>query len=102
MPTDYLLDENDDLLIADGDFVKGESTKQHQSLLVRLKKGELRQFPKTGVGIEDFLQDENPGDAHVEIQRQLEADGMVVRDIQLQFSSEDEKLLQLRIDAYYP
>lgn len=101
MPIDYLHD-SDDLKIADGDFAKGESTMQHQSLLVRLKKGELRQFPKTGVGIEDFLQDDNPGDVHVEIQKQLEADGMVIRDIQLQFSDGDEKLLELRIDAYYP
>lgn len=102
MPTDYLHDGNDDLMIANGDFVTGESTKQHQSLLVRLKKGELRQYPKTGVGIEDFLQDENPGDAHPEIQKQLEADGMVIRDIQMQFSDADEKKLELRIDAYYP
>lgn len=101
MPIDYLHD-SDDLKIADGDFAKGESTKQHQSLLVRLKKGELRQFPKTGVGIEDFLQDENPGDAYMEIQKQLEADGMVVREIRLQFSQDDEKQLELTIDAYYP
>lgn len=102
MPIDYLHDADDDLKIADGDFVSGESTKQHQSLLVRTKKGELRQFPKTGVGIDDFLQDDNPGDATPEIQKQLEADGMVVRDIQLQFSEQDEKKLELRIDAYYP
>lgn len=100
MPIDYLHDSDDDLKIENGDFVKGESTKQHQGLLVRLKKGELRQFPKTGVGIEDFLQDDNPGDAHMEIQKQLEADGMVVREIRLRFNEDGE--LELMIDAYYP
>lgn len=100
MPIDYLHD-TDDLKVANGDFVKGESTQQHQSLLVRLKKGELRQFPKTGVGIDDFLQDDNPGDAHVEIQKQCEADGMIVRDLELTLNAQTNKL-ELRVDAYYP
>lgn len=101
MAIDYLHD-SDDLKIANGDFVTGESTQQHQSLLVRLKKGELRQFPKTGVGIDSFLQDENPGDVHMEIQKQIEADGMVVRDILIRFDEKDLKKLELTIDAYYP
>lgn len=101
MPFDYGHD-SDDLQIANGDFVVAESTKQHQSLLVRLKKGELRQFPKTGVGIDDFLQDDNPGDAEPEIRKQFEADGQVVRSIQLRFDADNDEQLQLKIDAYYP
>lgn len=100
MPTDYLHD-NDDLLIQDGDFVVGESTLQHQSLLIRLKKGELRQYPKTGVGVDDFLLDDAAGDIYLEIQRQLEADGNVIRGITVRLN-EDENKLETEVDAYYP
>lgn len=100
MPIDYLNDANDDLLIQNGDFVIGESSQQHQSLLLRLKKGELRQYPKTGVGIDGFLLDDNPGDVYQEIQKQFEADGMVVRSIDVSFS-ENENKLEPKVDAYY-
>jgi hypothetical protein len=95
MPVDYTL-TNDDLTIANGDFVKDESTLQHQSLLIRLKKGELRQYPKTGVGIENYLLDESSGDAYPEIQKQFEADGMTVRSIDVY---EDGSV---KTQAFYP
>lgn len=101
MPVDYLNTEDDDLLIANGDFVKGESTQQHQSLLTRLKKGELRQYPRTGVDIDSFLLDDNPGDAYQEIQKQFEADGMKVRKIELNLNEAENKL-EPNVDAYYP
>jgi hypothetical protein len=101
MPQDYKLDESDDLLITAGDFVVGESTQQHQSLLVRAKKGELRQYPKTGVGIDDFLQDDNPGDVWQEIQKQFDADGMVVRRIEIGYDESQNKI-EPKVDAYYP
>jgi hypothetical protein len=100
MPNDYLLDANDDLQIANGDFVVGESTSQHKSLLLRGKKGELRQYPKTNVGLDDFLQDDDPGDVYQEIQKQFEGDGLKVRSIQISVS--DQEMLQANVDAYYP
>jgi hypothetical protein len=93
--------ENDDLKIADGDFVSTESTTQHQSLLVRLKKGELRQFPKTGVGIDDFLLDDAPGDVFLEIQKQFEADGMVIRSVDIELDESNSKL-KPKVNAFYP
>jgi len=101
MPFDYKLDATDDLAIESGDFVVSESTKQHQGLLVRSKKGELRQFGKTGVGIDDFLLDENPGDVYPEIQKQFEADGMVIRALEVKFS-DDQTEINVSVDAYYP
>jgi hypothetical protein len=51
MPTtDILLDDNNDLRIENGDFVVGDSTKQHQKLLLMLSKGDTRQFALDGVG----------------------------------------------------
>lgn len=100
MPGDYL-HIDDDLLIANGDFVAGESTLQHQSLLLRLKKGELRQFPKTGVGVDDFLLDDTPGDVYLEIRKQFEADGMTIRKLEISFNAAAGKLEPI-IDAIYP
>jgi hypothetical protein len=92
---DYLLDANDDLQI-DGDFVVGESTLQHQSLLIRGRKGDLRQFAKTNVGIDDYLLDDNFGDVYQECQRQFKGDGMVIRKLQVYQDG------QVKADAYYP
>jgi len=97
---DYLHTEDNDLLIADGDFVVGETTQQAQSLLLRIKKGELRQYPKTGVGIDDFLVDDNPGDIYREIQLQFEADGMTVRKIDINLD-EVKNTLDAKVDASY-
>lgn len=101
MPKDYLHDDDGDLLVENGDFVVGESTLQHQNLLLKMSKGDLRQFPKTGVGVDDFLSDDNPGDIYTEIQRQFEADGMVIRKINVEFD-ENTGSLQVASNAYYP
>lgn len=99
MPQDYLHD-NDDLKIADGDFVVGESTTQHQSLLWRLNKGELRQYPKTGIGSTSYLLDDVPGDIYAETQKQFEADGMSIRKLDISFSTDGSKL-EPNIEAFY-
>ncbi|MFD0997676.1 hypothetical protein ACFQ21_00090 [Ohtaekwangia kribbensis] len=101
MPNDYLLDADDDLRIENGDFVVGESTSQHLSLLLRLEKGELRQYPITGVGINKFLVDDNPGDIYLEIQKQLIADNLTIRKLRI-LLSESDNTLQTDIDARYP
>lgn len=67
--------------IADGDFVLSESTRQHQELLLLIEKGELRQFPLSGVGIRTQLLDENPAAVRAEIKRQFELDGMRVMSV---------------------
>jgi hypothetical protein len=96
MAFDYMLDADDDLRIEAGDFVVDESTEQHADLLVRMEKGELRQYPKTKVGINTYLLDDNPGDVYQEMQRQYKADGMVIRKLQV-FSDGS-----VEADAYYP
>lgn len=94
MPTDLLLDSNSDILIANGDFVIGESTKQHQLSLLVGNKGEYKQYPKVGVGINGYLLDENEQDMLREIRSQFESDGMTVKKTVLKDS-------ELIIDAPY-
>lgn len=43
--TDILLDENDDLVIVDGDFVTDESVLQEVGIILRLNSGDLKSDP---------------------------------------------------------
>lgn len=88
---DILL-ENDDLKVVNGDLVVGGSKKQQQYLLLATDKGEWKQYPRTGVGLFGFLEDENPTLLFREVREQMMMDGMRVKRI-------DYKDGQLIIDA---
>lgn len=45
---DYLLDDDFDLLIENGDFVGGESDARHAQLIALGPPGFIRQFPECG------------------------------------------------------
>ncbi len=83
MPKDILLDETGDLAIINGDFAFGESTIQHQTLLLSSQKGEWKEFPKTGIGIENYLNDDTTNDMMNEISDQFEKDGMKVSQVNI-------------------
>ena len=94
--TDFLLNADFDLAVASGDLVAGESSQQHQQLLLFLTAGELRQFPQVGVGVRDFLLDgQLAGSINSAVKRSFEADGMTVRTIAR------AKNGTLKIDATY-
>lgn len=82
MVIDYL-DINGDLGIANGDFVKGESTLQCMNRLLVSVKGDWRQYPRTGVGLVNFLNDDNLPDLYLEIQEQYKADGLIIDQLQV-------------------
>ena len=90
---DILLEEGD-LLFDRHDLVVGESTLQHQQLLLITHPGEWKLSPLVGVGLADWLNDERNGDLVTEVRRQFKSDGMTVNAI----SYADGKL---KIDAEY-
>lgn len=92
---DILLDQDFDLLIQNGDLVIGPSSEQHQQLLLLSNKGDWRQFPMVGVGVREYLKDEDENSMVGEIKEQFEMDGMEVKDIRIANG-------QIGIDAYYP
>lgn len=51
MAKDILLDDQNDLLIKDGDFVVGESLTQEVSIILRLNQGELKSDPLLGANL---------------------------------------------------
>jgi hypothetical protein len=91
---DCLLDIDNDLQFANGDFVTGESTQQHQNLLLISSKGAWKENPTVGVGAAGFLKDDDVNGLLAEIKQQFEKDGMKVKSIDYK----DEKI---NIDASY-
>jgi hypothetical protein len=72
---DFLLADDFDLLINDGDIAVGDSSLQNQQLLLLTSPGEWKQSPTTGCGLENFLEDDSPVDMLREIREQFAADG---------------------------
>ena len=92
--TDYLLDDDNDLSIADGDFVIGDSDLQHQKLLLFAEKGAYKQYPTIGVAAATYLKDDNSADLLREIRLQFGQDGMQVNQVAINAG-------KLQIDAQY-
>lgn len=91
--TDILLLDFD-LQNSNGDWAAGASDQQHQSLLLLTEKGEWRENPARGVGLNRWVLDEQPENLRAAIKRELEADGMAV----LEVSGNVDDLV---VDAYY-
>lgn len=81
---DILLDSNVDIMFADGDFVIGDSTMQNQYLILSTHKGEWKENPFIGAGLEDMLHDEG-GEAYWKrrIADELKRDGMDVKEVKI-------------------
>lgn len=91
---DLLLNTNNDLAIDANDLVIGNSNEQHKLALLLTKKGELKQFPSAGVGLAQFLKDDDIEAMISEVREQFTNDGMVVKSV----TYNNEKL---EIDADY-
>jgi hypothetical protein len=51
MRQDYLIDKNYDLLIQGGDLVVGQSDQNHKAVILMANKGQIRQYVRIGVNI---------------------------------------------------
>ncbi len=76
--TDILFDETDDLAVIGGDMAIGEATLQHQADLLSAQEGEYKQSPVTGVGLSNFLNDEDPREMIRKIRLQFAQDGIQI------------------------
>lgn len=76
---DFILGDDMDLSIVDGDLDFGESTLEHQRDILLAQKGSFRQVPLVGVGITtELLNDQNEDEFRRTVQEQMELDGMKV------------------------
>lgn len=76
--TDLFLDTDLDLFIKNGDLAIGESTLQHEKLILLTEKGHWREYPFVGVGLQQYLLDDDLSPLPEEIQKQDELDGLTV------------------------
>ena len=90
---DILIDE--DLEFEDGDFAIGISDKQHIKHILKAFKGEFKEFPELGVGIEQMINDDNYMDVLIEAKKNLQYDGVEVKNIK--FTDEGK----LNVDGRY-
>ncbi len=93
--TDFLLDQNMDLQIANGDFVIGESTAQNQKILILSDKGTFKEIPMRGVGARRYLEDEQPDALAREIRQEFLLDGLTVNEIKIKQDG------TIEVDAFY-
>ena len=66
--TDILLDNNDDLLIQNGDFVIEDSKWQEVGIIIRLNQGELKSDPVLGPSLIKKMKSNN---SNLEIEEAL-------------------------------
>jgi hypothetical protein len=79
---DFLIDRDGDLGIsADGDIETGESDVQNAQLILATFQGNWKQFPLTGAGLPLALEGGMDGEMRRNIQMQLEADGLRLKDL---------------------
>ena len=80
---DFLLDEQDNLLIDDGDWLVGDSHQQHIQLLLTSMPGEWKENPETGVGLALSQKGAIDGFFKRTIAVQLEADGFKLDNLEI-------------------
>lgn len=94
MRTDILLNSQFDLDYANGEIVRGESTQQHQQLLLLCAKGEFKENPTACVGAYGFLKDNDVQGLLSEVKKEFERDGMTLTSIAYDGTN-------LQVDATY-
>lgn len=77
-------------------LVIGDTVFQNQSIILQAPKGELKEYPTIGVGILDMINDNEKTGWKREIALQLENDGMIVNDVDIDLINN-----KLTIDAEY-
>ena len=92
---DLLTHIGGDAVIAGGDFLIGESEEQHQEHIFKANKGDYKEFPEMGIGVEQLLSDDSSVSFIIEAKKNLEYDGMKINNITI-----DQEGV-LRIDGNY-
>lgn len=79
---DFVFDSaTEDIKIVNGDLAIEDSDQQHTMSIIVANKGDYKSDPAVGVGIEDYLNDDNIEGMLKEIRRQLKYDGMTIEKL---------------------
>lgn len=81
---DILIEEvAGDVSAYEGDFIIGDSTRQHQVHLMLGCEGEYKQNETTGIGAINFIDDEGPANFTRKTRQQFTQDGMDVEQLSM-------------------
>lgn len=72
-----------DLELSGGQMAVGDVTEQNQSLLLITRRGEWKENPRIGVGIDDILNDHDLEQWKRLIADALEQDGQIIEKLEL-------------------
>ena len=75
---DILLDDNFDFIFESGDFKVGDDKLQRQRLLLSTQPGDWKQHPTTGVGVQNFVEDDDISLLFREVRHQFARDGLKI------------------------
>lgn len=78
---DFIREADNEIKIANGDFVVGLSDEQHIEDILLAAPGDVKQFPLAGVDINKGINGSIDGELRKEIKLQMEADGFEVSGI---------------------
>lgn len=88
MVKDIILDDDNDTVIKNGDFLVRESDEQHIILIINLFVGDIKLFPFCGVGAIRYLSSSGQQQTlRRSIEVQLQADGYSKPDVILKNNS---------------
>lgn len=98
---DYLLDDEEDLLIENGDFVRGECTGKHQRTLLLCAKGDFKANPTICVDVNSYTDNDDKLAVKREIVKEFSRDGMRVQDMRPNPESLTDNKVNVFIGANY-
>lgn len=81
-------------VIKTGSLAIGDTTSQNQHLLLLSNKGDIKEYPLSGVGVQNYLENHSSEDLAAEIRKEFTQDGMKVKSIKIDLPS-------IEIDAVY-
>lgn len=90
-----LLDTNNTVVFGgDGRIAMGDITEQNQRLLLSINKGEIKEDPLKGVGINNFLEEGNPQRLISEIRGEFRREGLTIESLRIKDNN-------IEISAHY-
>lgn len=80
---DFLQKIDGDLDFGSGDIAFTDATLQHERDIILTRPGALKHAPTSGVGVEDYFNDDSPEDLLRKTRQELLKDGVNVKKISI-------------------
>lgn len=91
---DFLLDDNFDLIISQGDFMVGDTEETDIELLLYCSPGQNRLYPESGIGLFKYLNSVYDYTVETKIKKLLEQNG-IFRDVILDKNNNNNINIQI-------